>query len=159
MNSTNNSTREGHEWVDISLNLPVHAIELFKQVFASSQGMAKTTSAKQAMSHPTVDSKGKEIAKVEEIYEMSKATTTEIPESSHQATEMQGSGKNPYYWRCFTKGHGAADRTETMYCPICDCKDHAKEHCPKWRGDKPTALLCGYAVEGLGVFSNPPGHD
>jgi hypothetical protein len=86
--------------VDISLNLPTHAAELLKQTFASTQGTTKTTSAEQAMplsyASPTIDSKGKETAKVEEINEMSKATTTKIPETSHQAAEKQGNGKNPY---------------------------------------------------------------
>jgi hypothetical protein len=42
-----------------------------------------------------------------------------------------------------------------MYCPICDCNDHAKERCPKWRSKKPIAATCGYVVEGLGFFQIP----
>jgi hypothetical protein len=42
-----------------------------------------------------------------------------------------------------------------LYCRICDCKDHVKSRCPKWRGEKPAAVTCGYAVEGLGFFHIP----
>jgi hypothetical protein len=104
--------------------------------------------------------------KIASITKLSKPTSSKKPESSHQAVEKQGSGKGPYCWRCYTKGlirsHIVLQRipsitycTSDMYCPICDCNDHVKARCPKWRGEKPVALTCGYAVEGLGVFHIP----
>jgi hypothetical protein len=51
--------------------------------------------------------------------------------------------------------HGASDCHVIMYCPICDCNEHSKTRCPKWRADKPMALTCGYAVEGLWFFQIP----
>jgi hypothetical protein len=89
------------------------------------------------------------------IKKLSKTTTSEKLEASSMTAGKQGSGKVLYCWRCFTKGHGAADCNVTMYCPICNCTEHAKAHCPKWRGDKPTTVTCGYAVEGLVFFKLP----
>jgi hypothetical protein len=82
--------------------------------------------------------------KIEHIKKMSKPTSTENPETS-KAAQKQCSGKVPYCWRCYTKGHGASDCHVIMYCPICDCNEHTKICCPKWRADKPMALTCGYA--------------
>lgn len=53
------------------------------------------------------------------------------------------------------KGHVREDCDAEMYCDICDCIEHFTSRCPKFRGDKPCAIPCGYAVEGLGFYHIP----
>lgn len=60
-------------------------------------------------------------------------------------------GKNkPLCFRCLTKGHVLTDCTAIISCDVCDSDSHVTKACPIVKGAKPTAILCGYAVEGLG---------
>ncbi|TVU43222.1 hypothetical protein EJB05_09669, partial [Eragrostis curvula] len=80
----------------------------------------------------------------------------EVPQSSEQAASKKGNGKPPYCTRCYTKGHTLQEECkDEMYCEICDCTSHMTTRCPKYRGDKPSAVPVGYAVEGLGFFLIP----
>jgi hypothetical protein len=145
-----NAANEVGDTVAISLNLPTQVAALLQHAFATAGGDSATT---KVTTNKTGDHKGK--AQIEPINQLSKSTATEKPESSQQAAEKQGSGKAPYCWCCFTKGHGISECNVTMYCPICDYTKHAKACCPKWRGEKPVAITCAYTVEGLGFFQIP----
>jgi hypothetical protein len=101
------------------------------------------------------DSKGKEKVQIEAIKQLSKMTSSGKPEASCQVAKAQGNNNVPYCWCCFTKGHAIADCTMTMYCLICNCNEHVKERCPKWQSEKPSAVTCGYAVEGMQFFQIP----
>lgn len=84
------------------------------------------------------------------------------PESSLAAGK--GSGKLPYCYRCYTKGHKLTECTAKLYCDICDCVEHARERChiyhsvqPDHHRITPFVATCGYAVDGLGFYYiNPP---
>jgi hypothetical protein len=142
------------DMIAIALNLAT----LLQQAFAAAQ-QANAEPAKPDMTQtaaaPTVEPKGKQQVKTEPIDKLSKPTASEKQESSRQAMDKHSSGKGPYCWHCYTKGHSITECTTDMYCPICDCKEHMKTRCPKWRGDKPAALTCDYAVHGLGFFHIP----
>lgn len=45
--------------------------------------------------------------------------------------------------------------TSIISCDICDSDNHVTKACPAMKGAKPTATLCGYAVEGLGFYYIP----
>jgi hypothetical protein len=143
VNMTTNATASGvGETIAISINLLAEAAAMLQQAFALSQTDANTTASAQTPQNLLEDSKGKDKVTIEPIKNLSKPTTFEKPEASNQMAGKQGST-------------GAADCNVTMYCPICDCTEHAKARCPKWRGDKPTAVTRGYAVEGLVFFQIP----
>jgi uncharacterized 2Fe-2S/4Fe-4S cluster protein (DUF4445 family) len=77
-------------------------------------------------------------------------------ESSRQAAaRKEGMGKNPYCFRCKTKGHVIEECHAIMYCDICESLDHSRVRCPKYRPVKGVAMSCGFAVEGLGFFHIP----
>ncbi|PWZ27897.1 hypothetical protein Zm00014a_024097 [Zea mays] len=71
--------------------------------------------------------------------------------------QKETSGKQPYCYRCLTKGHTTQGCTTKLFCDICRTKAHNSGRCPVFRGDKPGALTCGYAVDGLGFYYIP--HD
>ena len=48
-----------------------------------------------------------------------------------------------------------AECTTTLCCVVCDGDDHVTKACPLAKGVKPTAIPCGYAVEGLGFYYIP----
>jgi hypothetical protein len=70
---------------------------------------------------------------------------------------IKGSGKNkpPYCFRCLTKGHVMTECTTTLCCVVCDGDDHVTKACPLLKGVKPTAIPCGFVVEGLGFYYIP----
>ena len=108
------------------------------------------------MATTTKPKEGNDASELVPIHKMSKATpSNEAPESSAQAATRDSSGKTPYCYRCLTKGHVREDCDAEMYCDICDCIEHFTSRCPKFRGDKPCAIPCGYAVEGLGFYHIP----
>ena len=68
----------------------------------------------------------------------------------------KGINKNPYCYRCYTKGHTLQECTSKFYCEVCESEDHIGSRCPIFRSNnKPSAELCGYAVDGLGFFHIP----
>jgi hypothetical protein len=133
----------------------MQAAALLQQTFTTVQDQGKATANEQHTPTKTHESTGKDKVKVESIKQLSKPTSYEKPQSSWQPKEVQGNDKVSYYWRCYTKGHVVTECIMTMYYPICDCNDHAKERCPKWRSEKPIVATCSYAVEGLGLFQIP----
>jgi hypothetical protein len=66
----------------------------------------------------------------------------------------KGKGK-PYCYRCLTKGHVNTECTTVISCGMCDSGNHVTKACPYQKGAKPTAILCGYAVERLGFYYIP----
>uniref|UniRef100_K3YN77 CCHC-type domain-containing protein n=1 Tax=Setaria italica TaxID=4555 RepID=K3YN77_SETIT len=73
--------------------------------------------------------------------------------NSTQVT-TKGKGK-PYCYRCLTKGHVNIECTTVIRCDMCYSDNHVAKACPYQKGAKPTASLCGYAVEGLGFYYIP----
>jgi hypothetical protein len=69
--------------------------------------------------------------------------------------QKETSGKQPYCYRCLTKGHTMQGCTAKLFCDICRTEAHNSGRCPVFRGDKPGALTCGYAVDGLGFYYIP----
>ncbi|TVU40757.1 hypothetical protein EJB05_14233, partial [Eragrostis curvula] len=139
-----------------TVSLPAHAAALLQQVLASLQGM--NTPPSQDGAAPKADNVkgGSGSAKLVPIKNLSKATAPhELSESSAQGAAKGNSGKSPYCYRCLRKGHVKENCNEEMYCAICDRVDHFTHRCPKYRGDKPSAVPCGYAVEGLGFYQIP----
>jgi hypothetical protein len=65
------------------------------------------------------------------------------------------SSKQPYCYRCLTKGHAMKGCTAKLFCDICRADAHITERCPKFRGDKPSALTCSYVMDGLGFYYIP----
>ena len=98
---------------------------------ASAGGMA-TASAEQtaqaaallqqafvAMQASTVAGANTSTGQVEQVDPLSKAIpSADKPESSAQGA-MKGSGKPPYCYRCYTKGHKMDDCTAELYYEIC----------------------------------------
>jgi hypothetical protein len=62
--------------------------------------------------------------------------------------------KNPFCYRCHTKGHTMHVCNAILCCDIC-CGDHVVKVCPNVKKMNITALPCGYAVEGLGFYFIP----
>lgn len=61
--------------------------------------------------------------------------------------------KNPYCYTCYTKGHTLQECSSKFYCEVCESEDHVGSRCPIFRSNnKPSTELCGYAVDGLGIF-------
>ncbi|TVU02511.1 hypothetical protein EJB05_51996, partial [Eragrostis curvula] len=88
---------------DVALNLPAHAAPLLQQAFLALQGM-DTAPLSQVPNPPKKD--GTETTKLVPIKSLSKASANnEAPESSEQAANKDSSGKPPYCYRCFVKGH------------------------------------------------------
>ncbi|KAJ1282618.1 hypothetical protein BS78_03G065900 [Paspalum vaginatum] len=77
------------------------------------------------------------------------------PEDRSQESSKGVGKKNPYCYRCFTKGHVSVVCTTVLCCGICDSAEHVTKACPLMKGAKPTAILCGYAVDGLGFYFIP----
>jgi hypothetical protein len=69
--------------------------------------------------------------------------------------QKETSGKQPYCYRCLKKGHTMQGCTAKLFCDICHTEAHNSGRCPVFRGDKPGALTCGYAVDGLGFYYIP----
>jgi hypothetical protein len=42
-----------------------------------------------------------------------------------------------------------------LFYDICRCEAHNTNKCLQFRGDKPSALTCGYAIDGLGFYYIP----
>ena len=139
--------------------LPADVAALLQQALASIHQGAHPPPVKDnvnAMAKTTKPKEGNDASELVPIHKMSKATqSNEAPESSAQAATRDSSGKTPYCYRCLTKGHVREDCDAEMYCDICDCIEHFTSRCPKFRGDKPCAIPCGYAVEGLGFYHIP----
>jgi hypothetical protein len=136
-----------------NFNLPEHAAVLLKQAFEAMSNSSKS-SEKQA---EEISAKGKEVAMIESVENLSKPLpTADGAESSRQAaTRKEGSGKSPYCFRCKTKGHAIEDCHPDMFCDICESQDHFQVRCPKFRVVKGVAVPCGFAVAGLGFFHIP----
>ena len=62
------------------------------------------------------------------------------------------SKEKPYCFRCLTKGHILTESIMIIRCGMCDSDKHVTNVCPYQKGAKPTVILCGYAVEGLGFY-------
>jgi len=77
---------------------------------------------------------------------------SDVPESSAQGA-AKAKGK-PYCYRCLTKGHTQNVCTTELSCEFCD-GGHVTKGCPHMKGVQPTAIPCGYAVEGLGFYYIP----
>jgi len=139
--------------------LPADVAALLQQALASIHQGAHPPPVKDnvnAMAKTTKPKEGNDASELVPIRKMSKATlSNEAPESSAQAATRDSSGKTPYCYRCLTKGHVREDCDAGMYCEICNCIVHLTSRCPKFRGDKPCAIPCGYAVEGLGFYHIP----
>jgi hypothetical protein len=135
-----------------NFNLPEHAAVLLKQAFEAMSNSSES-SEKQA---EEISAKGKEVAMIESVENLSKPLpTADGAESSRQAaTRKEGSGKSPCF-RCKTKGHAIEDYHADMFCDICESQDHFQARCPKFRVVKGVAVPCGFAVEGLGFFHIP----
>ncbi|KAJ1255690.1 hypothetical protein BS78_07G089300 [Paspalum vaginatum] len=72
--------------------------------------------------------------------------------------EIQGAsqGKNkPYCYKCLTEGHKITECTTVLSCDMCGSDEHVTKACASSKHTKPTALPCGYAVEGLGFYYIP----
>ena len=76
-----------------------------------------------------------------------------MPESSQKGGNHKSKGK-PYCYRCHTKGHTMSVCTVVLCCEIC-FGDHVKKVCPNLKNLQATAIPCGYAVEGLGLYFIP----
>ncbi|KAJ1275894.1 hypothetical protein BS78_05G171000 [Paspalum vaginatum] len=83
-----------------------------------------------------------------------KSTPMEVDNLTRDSSKGCGK-KNPYCYRCFTKGHVASVCTTVLCCEICDSDEHVTKACPWMKGAKPTAIPCGYAVDGLGFYFIP----
>ncbi|WVZ54019.1 hypothetical protein U9M48_004889 [Paspalum notatum var. saurae] len=44
---------------------------------------------------------------------------------------------------------------QALLCDVCDSDEHVAKACPYSKGAKPTAILCGYAVDSLGFYHIP----
>ena len=76
-------------------------------------------------------------AMAEQVASLSKdSPCADKPESLVQRA-LKGSGKNPYCYRWYTKGHKMEDCTTKLYCEICECIEHAMERCPIYRSVQP----------------------
>lgn len=61
---------------------------------------------------------GKDKTKLEPIKELFKAPPcSDVPESSHAASK-ESTGKLPYCYRCFTKGHTIQQCIAVVYCDV-----------------------------------------
>ena len=60
-----------------------------------------------------------------------------------------------YCSRCLTKDHVLTDCNTVIRCGMCNSNKHVTKVCPYQKGAKPTAILCGYAVERLGFYYIP----
>ncbi|KAJ1273979.1 hypothetical protein BS78_05G028000 [Paspalum vaginatum] len=77
---------------------------------------------------------------------MSMAEQNSTPMEVDNLTRKSSKGvgkKNPYCYRCFTK--------KVMF----QLAEHVTKTCPLMKGAKPTAIPCGYAVDGLGFYFIP----
>jgi hypothetical protein len=138
-----------------SFNLPEQAAVLLQQAFelmSDSKG-AKQQGDEGACAEP----KGKEVTTIDSGDKVPKSQpAADGAESSRQAAaRKEGIGKNPYCFRCKTKGHAIEECHASMYCDICESLDHFRVRCPKYRAVKGAAVPCGFAVEGLGFFHTP----
>ncbi|KAJ1255459.1 hypothetical protein BS78_K215100 [Paspalum vaginatum] len=71
------------------------------------------------------------------------------------SSSTAGKQNKPYCYRCFTKGHAITVCSTVLCCDICDSDEHHTKACPYSKGAKPTAIPCGYAVDGLGFYYIP----
>ena len=103
------------------------AAALLQQAFVAMQGVVPTQTLGQQATAAEVNTSTHQAEKADPL---SKATPiADKPESSAQGA-MKGSGKVPYCYRCYTKGHKMEDCTAELYCEICDCTEHAMTRCP-----------------------------
>jgi hypothetical protein len=51
--------------------------------------------------------------------------------------QKETSDKQPYCYRCLTKGHTMQGCTAKLFCDICRTEAHNSGRCPVFRGDKP----------------------
>lgn len=111
-----------------------HVAQLLQQAFAAFGG---------GMSQQD----GRDKTKLEPNKELSKAIPcSDVAEPSQAAAAKEGNGKSPYCYRCFTKGHRMHQCTTVVYCDVCAATTHMTSRCPTYRGDRPVAIPCGYAV-------------
>lgn len=139
----------------VPMDNAAQAAALLRQAFVAMQGGM----ASQAPGH---DGNAVEANKTTSNEEMAASVSRETPSADKPLSwaqgAMKGSGKAPYCYRCYTKGHKMECKVE-FFCEICDCKEHTMERCPIYRSAQPdtkkaTAFVmpCGYAVEGLGFY-------
>jgi hypothetical protein len=133
-----------------SFSIPEHAAALLQQAFeALSQPAAGSTHGEVKVG----EDKGKAVIGVEPVEKVTKSgLMIEGPESSKQGEIRGSSGKVSYCYRCKTKGHAIEVCHARMYRDICASHDHVRPRCPKFRAVRLAAMLCGFAVEGLGFF-------
>jgi hypothetical protein len=137
-----------------SFNLPEQAVALLQQAF---ELLSDTKSAThQGDVGVDAETKGKEVAvELGDKVLISQPSADGVESSRQAAARKEGMGKNPYCFRCKTKEHAIEEWHASMYCDICESLDHFRVRCPKYRAVKGAAVLCGFAVEGLGFFSYP----
>jgi hypothetical protein len=82
------------------------------------------------------------------------AHTKDIAESSAQGQARGTKVTNdPYCYRFLTRGHPKQESIMTSFCDICECVADFKGRCPLLKKAKSMyALMCGYAVDGLGFY-------
>lgn len=98
-----------------------HALALLQQSFLGTHG-EKSGATDQKDKEPA------DIKKLEKISKISKPNATnENLETSAQGEKKDGNGKQPYCYRCLTKGHAMKDIKVEMHCEICDCEAHVTE--------------------------------
>ena len=140
----------------LSADQAAQAAALLQQAFVTMHG--GTSSQKQSENAMSTEC-NQILGKVDQATSLSKDSQgADKPESSMHGA-MKGSGKPPYCYRCYTKGHKMEDCSTKLYCDICDCNEHAMERCPIYRSVQPDTkkanaftIPCGYAVEGLGFY-------
>jgi hypothetical protein len=99
------------------------------------------------------DDKGKAVIRVELVENATKlGLMIERPDTSKQGEIRGSSGKVPYCYQYKTKGHAIEVCHASTYCDICASHDHVRPRCPKFRAVRLAAMMCGFAVEGLGFF-------
>jgi hypothetical protein len=134
----------------LKLNIPKHAAHLLQQAFEAIKDVQASSTTQDSKPNPL---EKKPSVQLETIEKLSKSTQVEEPESSqqaaHQINRKEGGGKVPYCFRCKTKGHAIESCDASMYCEICDSRDHLKPRFPNFRAVKLPTAPCGYAVEGL----------
>lgn len=69
----------------------------------------------------------------------------------------KGKDKDEDKWchRCCTKGHNKEDCNVTIFCDVCESKDHVAAKCPIKKKPRPVAHAVGYAVDEFGFYHIP----
>jgi hypothetical protein len=122
--------------------LPLTALTLLRQLLSSLSDKGKATDEPQMKQW---------VSGVE-------AKHADIPESSVQgeARLNQDFGKPPYCYKCLSRGHAKEECVAQLICEVCDSTSHVKTRCPVHKkAAKSSAMMCDYAVDGLGFYYIP----